>query len=373
MIRAVIIEDERPILELMKIIINKNKHLDIIGEFTDPNEALESIEQLLPDVIFIDVEMPCMNGIELAKEVMRIDENIQIVFVSAYEKYALGAFQVNAVNYILKPITEEELNITVNRLLKNYNARKSLLTSNKKNKIYSLGRFKVYGDLEKEIKWPTIKVQELVAYFIYSEGEEIDKWHLCDILWTDSPPKKAEHNLHSAIYRLKTAFRDGGIEDIVSYEKGKYRIDLNDFYCDAWEFETFIKNNPLVNEKNIVNYEKIIDLYKGVLFGSEDYLWTIELNEKFDRYYVNGVKNIAKYYMKNKSYNKAEEYLKKAVKKDPFDEEAHELIMQVYSHVRQKIRLVSYYNNLNKLLKEELDIEPKESTKKLYKTLLMNL
>ncbi|MBU5483232.1 response regulator [Clostridium sp. MSJ-11] len=372
--RTIIVEDEKPILELMKMLINKNKHLKIIGEFSNPKEALENILKLLPEVIFIDVEMPYMSGIEFAKKVMSFDENIQIVFVTAHEKYALEAFKVNAVNYILKPITEEDLNVTVSRLLKNRNIQEINLEEDKENKIFCLGGFRVYGSLGNEIiKWSTAKVQELFAYFVYKNGEEIDKWELCDILWPDSPPKKAEHNLHSTIYRLKSVFKNTAIDNIVHYRSGKYRIDLEDFRCDVWDFQAFIENNPVVNEKNIMNYEKIIDSYKGILFGNEDYIWTIELNEKISRYYLTSAKNIAKYYTEKNFYYKAEEYLDKVIKKNPFDEEAHELMMKVYFNIGNRVELVSHYKRLNKLFKDELRIPPKESTKKLYENLLVKL
>ncbi|MDT8715086.1 response regulator [Clostridium sp. 19966] len=372
--RTIIVEDEEPILQLMKIIMSKNKYIDIIGAFTSSEEALKNIIELSPEVVFVDIEMPHMDGMSLAKEIMKFNDDIQIVFVTAYKKYALEAFKVNAVNYILKPITEEELDITVNRLLKKYNVEENKNVAKGKNKIFSLGCFKIYGNLDKEaIKWPTEKTKELFAIFVYMQGKEIDKWRLCDILWPESDPKKAEHNLHSTIYRIKTALKNLGIENVVRYEKGKYSIDFKDFYCDTWDFQAYIDNNPIVNEENIYNYEKNMDKYIGKLFGNEDFGWCIELKEKLERYYAEASKNIAKYYIKKKIYDKAEEYLKKVIKADAFDEEAQELMMMVYFYVRDKTALINHYKSLNTLFKEELGTEPKNSTNELYKSLLYKL
>ncbi|MHC6178668.1 response regulator [Clostridium sp. JNZ X4-2] len=372
--KTVIVEDEKPILKLMKLVISRNKHLKIVGQFTDSREALKGTSKLLPDVVFVDVEMPFMNGLELSRKIKSFNENIQIVFVTAYEKYALEAFKVNAVNYILKPITEEDLNATVDRLLKNQHTEETTSKDDKKNKIFILGCFKVYGSSGDEIiKWSTAKVQELFSYFVYKKGEDTDKWQLCDILWPDSPPKKAEHNLHSSIYRMKTVLKSVGIENIVHYENGKYGMNLKEFYCDSWRFEDFIENNPVVNEKNITACEKNSALYKGILFGNEDYLWDADLNEKLRRYYSTSAKNIAEYYMKVKLYNKSEEYLKKAIEMNPFDEIAHELIMKVYFYMGDRIGLVSHYKKLNTLFKRELHIPPKKSTVELYKNLFVKL
>ncbi|MCH3964404.1 MAG: response regulator [Clostridium sp.] len=372
--KAVVVEDEKPILKLMEMFINRNKYLEVIGGYTDSREALDGIFKLSPDVVFVDIEMPYINGVELAKQVKNFDEDIQIVFVTAYERYALQAFEVDAVNYILKPITEEDINTTVKRLLKNYGRRKNISAKIRKNEILCLGGFKVYGSSGNEIvRWSTSKVQELFAYFICNRGEETDRWNLCDMLWPDSPPKNAEHNLYSTIYRLKNVLKNVGIYNVIYYKSGNYSVDFTEFRCDAWDFEDFIEIHIEADSKNIGDYVDAVNLYKGILFGNEDYVWNNELNEKLLRYYLLEVKNIARYYMKEKSYNKSEEYLKKAISKNPFDEEAYELMMKVYFYRGDKVALMKCYDELNAMFKDELHIEPKEATERLYKALLMKL
>jgi len=372
--RAIIIEDEKPSMELMQIIMSGNPYLEIIGLFFSAKEALERIKELVPDVIFSDIELPDMNGMQLAKAVMHFKENIQIVFVTAYEKYAVDAFKVNAVNYILKPITEEDLNITVNRLLKNYNERKNVLQANKKNRIFVLGCFQIYGNSSKEmIKWPTAKVQELFACFVYQWGKEVDKWKLCDILWPESPPKKAEHNLHSAVYRLKSVLREAGIEETLVCKAGKYTLNMEQFTSDVWELKKLIDNTPLVNDGNVENYDRTLSLYRGALFGNEDYAWAEEMRERIERDYLESMKSVAAYYVTKKSYVQAEKYLRAAIEKDPADEEAVALMMNVCYHLGDKIGLVGSYKNLRHYLKQEFGVTPNESTGKLFHSLFQGL
>ncbi|KMT21861.1 response regulator [Clostridium cylindrosporum] len=372
--RTIIIDDEKPILDLMKIMISKNKNLEIVGEFTSSKEALVEIQRLMPDVIFVDIEMPYMNGIEFAEKVEKLNQDIQIVFITAYENYAIDAFKVNAVNYILKPINEEDIDTTVSRLLKNRGLNTSNEVLAESNKIYCLGHFKVYGKDGCEIeKWYTSKVQEAFAYFIYKGGEGVDKWQLCEVLWEDSPPKKAESNLHSTIYRLKRVLKNAAIENKVINQGGKYKMDFTGFSCDLWEFLSFMKKNPRVNGEGIENYKKIIDLYNGSLFGSKDYVWAVELNEKINRYYSYGVKNIANYYIDMENYNEAYEYLRKLIEVNPFDEDAHELIIRVHFLIGDRIGLISHYTKMVEIFEKELDIPIKESTRKLYREMLGKL
>lgn len=118
--RIILIDDEQSSLVLLRRMINGYEFMNIVGEFMRPRIVMEQIPELAPDVVFLDIEMPNMNGIELAKQILTKNRNVQIVFVSAYERYALRAFEVDSVNFILKPICEAVFNVTVKRLVNNH-------------------------------------------------------------------------------------------------------------------------------------------------------------------------------------------------------------------------------------------------------------
>lgn len=371
--RTIIIDDERPSLELLKRIISKNENLEIVGEFMDGQEALEQMDILLPDVVFADIEMPYLNGINFAAKIKE-KEDTQIVFVTAYEHYALEAFEVNAVNYILKPITEESLNITVERLLKYYKPPKYLWEQRKQNKILSLGIFQIYGEKEGElIKWPTLKTKELFAYFLCERERELDKWQLCDILWPDALPEKAIHSLHSTINRMKSTLKAAGIKATIQCNKGKYFIDLQSLLWDAEEMVIYLERNQDITTRNILTFEKILDLYQGELFESEGYIWAIVRSEKIKRHYLEGRKKLAEYYMVCKNYYQAEKHFEKIINIEPTNEDSVVRLMYLYFLTGNKVQLIYCYKRLDEYLKKELHIEPKESTKKLYNEFLTKL
>jgi two-component SAPR family response regulator len=373
--RVIIVDDEKPSISLLKVIMSKNKYLEIVGEYTVAKEALTGIMQIVPDVVFVDIEMPHMTGIELARAIMQFNCNIQIVFITAFEQYALNAFQVNAVNYILKPITEGTLDITVNRLLRNYNnIKRNNFQNGKTNRIITFGDFTVYGSINGErIQWATAKTKELFAYFVLERGKEIDKWKLCDVLYPESTFEKAEHNLHSTVSRMKASLRESGIENILQCKKGKYKMDLDSFSCDMWEWRNFIEGNPVVTVENISKYENIVDMYQGQFFGDVDFLWLIEEKEKIARYYLQSLKRIASYYREQKKYYLEEKHLRKYIEMEPYDEDVAELLMKTYFQLRNKLGIVNVYNSIKEILDKELKVTPKESIQKLYHELIMKL
>lgn len=371
--RAIIIDDERPSLELLKRIMSKNENLEIVGEFMDGQEALDQMDILAPDVVFADIEMPYLNGIDFAEKI-KGKEDTQVVFVTAYDNYALKAFEVNAVNYILKPITEENMNTTVKRLLKHYKPPKNLWERQKKNKILSLGELKIYGEKEGElIKWPTLKTKELFAFFLCEKEKELDKWLLCDILWPDAAPQKAIHNLYSTMNRMKSALKVAGIKTTFQCNKGKYFIDLQNFLWDAEEMMNYLKSNQGITSKNISNFEKVMDLYQGELFESEGYIWAVERSEKIKKHYLEGRKKIAEYYMICKNYYQAKKNFEKIINAEPADEDAVVRLMWLYCLTGNKVQMIYCYKRLEEYLKKELHIEPGKSTKKLYSEFLSKL
>lgn len=103
MITALIVDDERLARQELKRILEPNKKIKIIGESGNPEEAIDMIEDKKPDLVFLDIHMPGKNGFELLAE---LEFMPNVIFVTAYDEYAIKAFEVSALDYILKPVEE---------------------------------------------------------------------------------------------------------------------------------------------------------------------------------------------------------------------------------------------------------------------------
>ena len=114
-IRAVIVDDETSGIEVLEYTLKRHcKDVEVIRSFTSSLEAAEAIPHLRSDVLFVDVEMPQLNGFELVEKLSKL--SIQIIFTTAYNEFALKAFRVSALDYLLKPIDADELKNAVNKL-----------------------------------------------------------------------------------------------------------------------------------------------------------------------------------------------------------------------------------------------------------------
>lgn len=103
--RAIIIDDERLARQELKSVLKNQKMVDVIDEAANAIEAKDKIEKLSPDLIFLDIQMPGKNGFELLES---LDYTPEVIFVTAYDEFALRAFEVSALDYILKPVEEEK-------------------------------------------------------------------------------------------------------------------------------------------------------------------------------------------------------------------------------------------------------------------------
>jgi len=113
-LRTVIIDDETPARELLKYYLKDAPGIDIIAECADGFSGLKTISELKPDLVFLDIQMPRLTGFELI-EVMT--EKPAIIFTTAYDQFAIKAFEMNAVDYLLKPFPKERLREAIDKVI----------------------------------------------------------------------------------------------------------------------------------------------------------------------------------------------------------------------------------------------------------------
>ena len=112
---CLIIDDEKLARDLLREYLSSIDEIELLDECAKGSEAVEKINKLKPDLIFLDVQMPGMNGFDVLDE---IDHEPYIIFTTAYDQYAIKAFERNAIDYLLKPIDEERFKVAIERALK---------------------------------------------------------------------------------------------------------------------------------------------------------------------------------------------------------------------------------------------------------------
>lgn len=135
---VLLIDDERLAREELKSMLSKYSFLEIVGEAKNPEEGIEKIKEYQPDLIFLDIQMPGMDGFEMLQ---KLDEMPKVIFVTAYDEHAVKAFEINALDYLLKPIDPIRLNETLQKLQQSEEEFSSRLNGieSRKEKVLSVG------------------------------------------------------------------------------------------------------------------------------------------------------------------------------------------------------------------------------------------
>lgn len=115
--RALIVDDEPPARSELRFLLGHHPRIKVVGEATDAEEALALAENVQYDVVFLDVNLPEVDGIDVAARLASKAERPYVVFVTAYSQFAVRAFEVSAFDYLVKPVSERRIDQTVTRLL----------------------------------------------------------------------------------------------------------------------------------------------------------------------------------------------------------------------------------------------------------------
>ncbi|GAB6177444.1 LytTR family transcriptional regulator DNA-binding domain-containing protein [Desulfobaculum senezii] len=115
-IRVVIVDDEPPARDELAYLVSQFEDVQVVGEAASATEAVALIEAEEPDVVFLDIEMPGRNGFHVVAETMHMEPRPLFVFATAFDEYAIRAFEANAVDYLLKPVSEERLEQCLERV-----------------------------------------------------------------------------------------------------------------------------------------------------------------------------------------------------------------------------------------------------------------
>lgn len=227
--KIICVDDEKLVLENFALKTKDMLEVDGLEVFEDPNKALDWVENNQIDVAFLDIEMPQMDGIELAKRLKQIDENIRVIYMTAYEQYALDAFRVDAIGYILKPYDKEDINHELQKAIRMKAKPK------KKVKIQTMPSFSVLVDGE-ALRFDRAKPEELLALLVDRAEIGVTAGDAIACLWPERMADESTQTLYRVTFhRLMEILKKAGVEFIIGSEGRKRYIVTEQIECDLYQ------------------------------------------------------------------------------------------------------------------------------------------
>lgn len=368
MIKAVIIDDELLSIEKLKHVLEAFENVEVKGSFTEAGEALKKIALISPQLIFLDIEIPDMNGLELAMRLAEKVPDAEMVFVTAHEEYAVDAFEVAAFDYLLKPVTRKRMAKTLERL-KYYINSGEQAADDEGSSICCFGGFEVRSAAAEgyTVTFNSSKVRELFAYLVSQKGRQAKKEAIMDDLWPEMDYDKALVNLNTCIYQLRRMLAKAELDITVEYRSGCYTMKLGKVELDIDRFTELVNSGKKPEESDSEQIRSLIAVYRRGYLANEKYLWASQLHHKYYKQYKGTLLDFAAYCLQKGYYVTSEEISEELILCDEFCEEAWEVLIQTYVKKGNTALAVKAYEKFQRISLEELGIEPGERIKKLLK------
>lgn len=252
-----LVDDEELQLLRLKNICEKLLEGNDFYSFTNPKLAYEEAKNNNMDIAFLDIEMPEVNGIQLAKKLKKLNPLINIIFVTAYDNYALDAYNIHASGYVLKPVNETRIKNELEGLRYNPIMKKK---SGKLLQVKCFGNFEVFKD-DTPIKFHRQKSKELFAYLVDREGAAANMNELNSILWEEDK----NSYLRNLIADIQETLKEYDASSVFIKRHNECFIDPTLIDCDAYEYKN---NNP--DAIRLYRGEYMIQ-YPWALFNDEDF------------------------------------------------------------------------------------------------------
>lgn len=335
--RAILVDDEPLALRKLKLMLEREmEDISVIGEYTHSDVAYAGVKEQQPDVVFLDICMPGVSGLSLALRLQEASPGTVIVFVTAYDHYAVKAFELYALDYVMKPVLKERLSQTVKRIKAKLADTPVAKSHNREAAViccFNQIRFKRPGELPETVKWRTSKAQELFAYLLHFRKRTVDRSMLLELFWPDFDLERGSKQLYTTIYYIRRTLRSYGMNAVTivsgNLETG-YKLTLGETRVDVEDWVAALKRLGPLDDLSAAAYRHLLLQFEGNYLGHYDYLWAENERERIRQLWINYMVELSDYYIHCSEHQAAIELNQFMQQMLPEAEESYQALIRLY-------------------------------------------
>ncbi|MDO4553320.1 MAG: response regulator [Bacillota bacterium] len=231
--KVICVDDEQIALDEMKEALRTCPEVTAAEYFLSPLDALEWLKANPADAAFLDIRMSPMDGLSLAKAIRELRPRCSVVFVTAYDQYAVTAFRLHATGYLMKPFSAGDVRSEL-EYIKNPQQPPA---PTQRARAQTFGNFEFFID-DHPVKFRYSKTKELLAYLVDRQGASCNTAELCAVLWEDAPDTPSlRSQLRNLISDLSHILQESGVEDLFVKRRNSFCIDTKRLDCDMYRFQ----------------------------------------------------------------------------------------------------------------------------------------
>jgi two-component SAPR family response regulator len=330
--------------------------------------GMEAAESQDVDIVFLDIKIPGMNGMELAEHLLERKPGLHVIFVTAYDEYAVQAFELNAIDYLLKPVQKERLIKTVQRLEQRIrDSAKSTRTAGRwQMRLFNQVSLTTDAGEEIPLQWRTKKAQQLFMYLLHHRGQSVGKMEIIEWLWSDLEIPKAFSQLYTSIYHIRKTLEPLRGRFMLRSTQDGYRMDVDEIELDVDAVDLFLQFEIELTADTVSEYERILKLFQGDYMPEFDHVSLEYERERFRMQWLNRKMKLAQWYCGSQQWELALKHCEQICERFPLEEEAHFLHMKICDKLRYPFLVKRQYALLEANLSKELNEKPSSEIVRWY-------
>lgn len=367
--RAILIDDEQHALTFLERQLHKHSQIEVIAKYCyfDIKINKDILNEI--NIVFLDIDMPNINGLELAEQLLEINPDLFIVFVTAFNEYAVQAFELNALDYILKPVDQKRLKKTLNRISErrqNNAISEPIAEDHLQINMFQQLSFQT-SNATKLIKWRTKKAQEIFAYLLHNVNQTVRKSHLAELFWPNFQEERAYSQLYTAIYHIrKVLTKYKAYLTIKNIHEG-YMLAIDHTTIDVVDWESALNSAPTLTMNTIDEYEQIMKLYTGAYLAVHEYFWAEAERYRLELLWLDAARAMADLYWQHNDVDKAIQWYENICQSIPEDEKANFMLMKIYDMLGYGLLVNHQYQQFRHTL-QDLNIEMNSEIQAWYES-----
>jgi len=357
-----LVDDERLALVRLEKMLGEFHDCRVIGSFSKAELAIHHIGEAKPDAVFLDIHMPGLNGLRATERIRSVSPNTKIIYVTAYKEYAIEAFELDAIDYLMKPLRRERLSRTIQRL-RERTVEHKLESAKEEGLLYHcLGAMQIRkpnGELE-FLKWRTTKAKELFAYLLYHRGKIISKDALLELLWPELDERKGLANLQTSINRIRSVWKNTVGEGYISirYSQYGYILESKQLRIDAEEWEQEVRQLNPVSFEHAPEHQRLLDMYRANFYEEDHYTWAESERQRLKALWLQHAQQLGQFYSTHDMNIEALGVYHQIQKKDPLNEDSYLSLMNIYARLNDTVSVHKQYEFMIRILKQEAEADP---------------
>lgn len=373
--RVALVDEKQQNISILESQLHEFDDIELLGRYSDSKVFLEHLEIIEPEVVFIKVEMSPLTGIQLSKKINEGHNPPCIIFVADSSLYALEAFEVCAVDYLLYPINIHRLQKALEKARIEITKRNLLTKSSKigellESQLYvgSLGRFYITDSSGNQIKWRTKKVKEMFAYLWHNRKKSIYKSLIIEDLWPEYPYDKANRLFHTTMYQLRRLLKELGFGEAIAFHNDDYKLMIS---CTS-DLEQLIDYLHMENHTKSAIWQ-ILHLYAGDYFGEDGYHWADYEQFQYKKRVIGCLeKFVERCWMTIPEDEVIEICLNRLLLMDEGNEKYIYYLLRWHQFKKNSVEFLLQYNKYERLMRDDFGLELPDKILRLYNEFITN-